>query len=141
MWFVTSGELKGTSSQPTAGEAFIELFDYWIKAHGHHPNLGVLAAASRQGFDYNILNTTVFSTEWVLFEAKRIPRMSIEFDSMEEYVASLLDGEKPVIEQVLNLAYSEQDAILNETEIDAPNSRIDYWDDVIEVPDDYKWPE
>ena len=141
MWFVTSGEIKGTSSQPTAGEAFIELFDYWIKAHGHYPNLGVLAAVSNEGFDYNIFNTTIFSTEWVLFEAGRIPRKSIEFDTMEEYVASLLESGVPVIDQVLNLAYNEQDAILNETEIDAPNSREDYWDDVIEVPDDYKWPE
>jgi len=139
MWYISSGELRGISGRVHLHEAFLDIFDTWVKQVGRFPDLGVLAAASREGFNFNENNTSFVLTEWLLFQSKRIPRMSHEFPTPQEHFLSLFQ-KIPDLGDALALT-SRQDAVLDDDTIDAPNSREDVWDDTIEVPDDYQWPE
>ncbi len=141
MWYVQSGAVKGISWQKTLADAFIEVFDNHIKQTGHFPEIGVLGAGSTQGFNFKIDNTVFFITEWALFEAKRIPRMSHEFSSVREHWESLFEDNLPRFDEIKSLVCEHEDAVLDDKFIDAPNSREDFWDDVIEVPENYEWPE
>jgi hypothetical protein len=141
MWYIESGALKAVSYKRTLGEAFIEAFDSYVNTTGHFPDLGVLGAASVQGFDFKPESTIFFITEWALFNAKRIPRMSHDFADVNEHMASLFEDNLPGLEEIKALVSHPQDEILDAEEIDAPNSREDFWDDTIEVPDDYQWPD
>lgn len=136
MWYITSGTLQGVSGKEKIHEAFFELYDSWVQQTGRHPDLGILGAASKYGFNYTPANTTFFMPECYLFEDKRIPKMSHDFDSPYDYFASLFDG-LPDVEKALTLVTTPQDDILNDGLIDAPNSREDYWDDTIEVPEEF----
>jgi len=139
MWYISSGELKGISGRPHFHEAFLDVFDTWVKQIGHFPDLGILAAGSQDGFEFNENNTIFVLTEWLLFQSKRIPKMSHDFPTPQEHFLSLF---QKVPELADALAFTvRQDAVLDDNEIDAPNSREDVWDDTIEVPDDYQWPE
>lgn len=140
MWYIESGAIKGVSYEKSLEAGFLELFDAYIKQTGHFPDLGVLGAASTQGFGFTPGNTTFFMTEWALFKAGRIPKMSHGFDSVAEHWESLFEG-LPDIDDIKGLVEQRQDAILDAEYIDAPNSREDVWDNVIEIPDDYKWPD
>ena len=137
MWYITSGVLQGVSGKERMAEGFIELYDAWVQSTGHHPDLGVLGAASKDSFSYSPENTFFFLPEWVLFEGKRIPRMSHDFESPQDHMASLFEEGLPDLDTALGIVRSPQDAILDENIIDAPNSREDVWEDVIEVPEDY----
>ena len=140
MWYVQSGAIKGVSWQRTLQDAFIELFDNHIKQTGHFPELGVLGAASTQGFDFNPENTTFFISEWALFEGKRIPRMSHEFSNVREHWEALFAADElPNIANIKAMVYEREDSVLDAETVDAPNSREDFWDDTIEVPDNYQW--
>lgn len=134
MWYVRSGEIQGVSNKKAWNEAFLELFDAYRTQTGHWPDLGVLGAASPEGLNFQAHNTIFFLTEWTLFEAGRIPRMSHEFTDKQEHLSSLFNG-LPDLDQALKLSYSRQDAILEAIDIYDPEG----WDDVIEVPDDYVW--
>lgn len=139
MWHITSGEIQGISGKECLHEAFVDLFDAWISQTGHFPDLGVLGVGSEEGFQYTPENTEFFLTEWALFGAKRIPKMSHGFDSPQEQFLSIFN-KIPDLDEALEFT-KRQDAILDENSIDAPNSREDEWADVIEVPDDYPWAE
>lgn len=138
MWYIKSGALQGVSGRDALNEAFIELFDLWVAQTGHFPDLGVLGAASQESFDFAPHNSTFFITEWMLFNGKRIPKMSHEFESPQEHMASLFE-KWPELDDALALVEHGQDEVLEADIIDAPNSREDFWDDIIDVPDDYKW--
>ena len=138
MWYIQSGAIKGVSWKPTLDEAFLELFDNHLKRVGHFPDLGILGAGSTQGFDFKPGSTDFFLTEWMLFNAGRIPRMSHEFETAKEHWESLFEG-LPDVDALKGLVEHGQDAILDEDKIDAPNSREDVWDDVIDVPEGYEF--
>jgi hypothetical protein len=144
MWYIRSGALQGVSRAENWEEAFIELFDAYLAQTGRFPDLGILGAASQAGFDFQADNTSFFLSEWALFMAKRIPKMSHEFNSPQEHMASLFEA-WPGLDEALKLAESGQSEILEAKVIDAPNSKgdnwVDEWDNVIEVPDDYEWPQ
>lgn len=138
MWYVKSGQIQGVSNKEILGEAFIELFDVWVKQTGHFPQLGVLGAGCQNEFTFRADNTMFFSPEWTLFAAKRIPRMSIECETPQEFFASLFDT-LPPLDVALELVNHAEDEILEADTIDAPNSRENFWDDVIEVPEGYEF--
>lgn len=142
MWYVKSGALQGISGKPTWDAAFIELFDAHRAQTGHWPDLGTLGAASNQGFNFNPQNTTFFLTEWTLFANKRIPKMSHGFNNPQEQMVSLFSG-LPNLSAALELINHGESEIFDDDLLDAPNSGtwLDKWPDVIDVPDDHKWPE
>lgn len=141
MWYVQSGEVKGTSWERTLEKAFLEVFDAHVKRTGHFPQIGVLGAGSTQGFEFRLDDTVFFITEWALFEAQRIPRMSHDFSNVKEHWETLFENELPDQDKLKALVSEREDAVLDDDTIDVPNSREDFWDDTIEVADDYVWPE
>lgn len=139
MWYIKSGQLEGISEQESMIDAFVELFDSWIKQTGHFPDLGILGVGSTESFEYTPTGSFFFLTEWLLFETGRIPKMSHGFENAHEHMLSLFDEGLPDAQKAWRIVNAGQDEILSASVIDAPNSREDYWDDTIDVPENYQF--
>lgn len=131
MWYVESGDLKGISEKPTAQEAFIDIFDAVTARENRPPHLGVLAVASTKGFDFEKdTDATFFMPEWPLRETGRI-KTPVDVLSPQEELANVLRGaDRANVEQLVRVW---PDAVLDAEYIDAPNSREDFWDNVIDA--------
>jgi hypothetical protein len=105
-WYIESGELKGTSQKENLGEAFIDVLDIIEAETEHLPNLGVIGMASKVGFDFEADEDTLFFLV--------IPILSTHGKILQPEERKLLE-----------------DDVLNAEFIDAPNSTVDRWDDVV----------
>ena len=103
MWYIESGDLKGTSQKEQLDEAFIDILDMIEAETDESPYLGVIAVASQTGFDF-------------------------ESDEESLYFLTI-----PILAKHNKLFSSDKkvDNVLSAEFIDAPNSIIDRWDDVL----------
>ena len=51
MWYIQSGDLRDMSAKETFTDAFGEVFDKFFTKEGRLPDLGVITAGSKVGFD------------------------------------------------------------------------------------------
>ena len=109
MWYIESGDLKGASCKDNLEEAFIDLLDLVTEETGRAPELGLMAVASKIGYDFEADEEALFFV---------VPRILIRHG-------------KPVSNYYLPSDRDSEHDVLDSEYVDAPNSREDYWPDVI----------
>jgi len=130
MWYVESGDLKGVSGKETLEDAFVDVFDAIVAREGRPPHLGVLAVGSTKGFDFEKdSDASFFLPEWPLRNAGRIKKPVEAVSPVEELMEILNEVKREEVPQLVRVS---PDAVLDAEYIDAPNSREDFWDDVID---------